>query len=402
MRKKLAGLLAAMATLAIASPQPVDDESVFVKGLKAGERESLLYVWTRDGDGQDSDFVAVVDVNPESPEYGKIIATSPTGSAANEAHHFGYTVNADRIFAGGMFTNKLFIYDLAEDPKDPKLIDTIDLDPTGYSGPHTFYAIPGGVMIAMLGSVDGGTPGGLVYLDDDGNFVESYPSERDGPPVYMYDVGVKLEMNRMITSSWAPPEHIMHELAPPELVGDEIVVWDWETKRPLQVEHLDKAPLEVRWMHGPQGLGGFVNCAYGGTVWYWEDADDDGTLEFERVIELPEGSTPADMRISYDNNLLYVSLWGANEVRQYNITDPHHPKLIDSVQIPQPNMMKLTPDSRRLYVTNSILSPLDGDVEFGAWLYHVGPEGMEHDPTFEPDFNSFDTGPAGPHDMLLK
>src|ERR1051325_3874385 len=26
---------------------------------------------------------------------------------ANEAHHFGYTVNADRIFAGGLFSNRL-------------------------------------------------------------------------------------------------------------------------------------------------------------------------------------------------------------------------------------------------------------------------------------------------------
>jgi len=72
------------------------------------------------------------------------------------------------------------------------------------------------------------------------------------------------------------------------------------------------------------------------------------------------------------------------------------------VAIPQPNMMKLSPDSRRLYVTNSILSSLDGNVEFGAWLIHVGPEGMRIDEKFKPDFRHFPTGPAGPHDMLLK
>ena len=75
---------------------------------------------------------------------------------------------------------------------------------------------------------------------------------------------------------------------------------------------------------------------------------------------------------------------------------------VDAVEVPQPNMMKLSPDSKRLYVTNSILSSLDGDVRFGAWLFHVGPEGMERDESFDPDFNGFDTGPAGPHDMLLK
>lgn len=45
---------------------------------------------------------------------------------------------------------------------------------------------------------------------------------------------------------------------------------------------------------------------------------------------------------------------------------------------------------------------MTGDVEFGAWLLHVGPEGMELDEEFAPDFDGLENGPAGPHDMLLK
>src|SRR2546427_6391721 len=37
----------------------------------------------------------------------------------------------------------------------------------------------------------------------------------------------------------------------PENVGDAVVVWDWKAGKVLQVEHLDKMPLEVRWQHGP-------------------------------------------------------------------------------------------------------------------------------------------------------
>jgi selenium-binding protein 1 len=208
-------------------------------------------------------------------------------------------------------------------------------------------------------------------------------------------------MNRMITSSWAHPgdvkngTHVEHS-------GKDVVVWDWKTKQILQVQETDLAPLEVRWMHGPDGRGGFTNCAFGNSVWYWEDSDGDGQLEFSRVIELGDGASPADMRVSYDNRYLYVSLWGGGKVQQYDIADPKSPKLLSEVELPQPNMMKLSPDSRRLYVTNSLLSSLDGDVEFGAWLIHVGPEGMKIDERFKPDFLSFANGPAGPHDMLLK
>lgn len=397
-----AALAALIPLMMTADPGYVRDESVFVKNLKAGERESLLYVWTRDGDHQQSDFLAVVDVDPTSETYGKVIATAPTGSAANEAHHFGYTANADRIIGAGMFSNKLFIYDVKTDPRNPKLIRTVDLNPTGYSGPHTMYAVPGGVLLAMLGKVDGGGPGALVLVDDDGNFKQAWPVNLpDGRPGYMYDVGVKPEMNRMITSSWAHPGHVK-DGSHPQHSGKEAVVWDWQRKEILQIEELDAAPLEVRWLHGPDGRGGYTNAAFGNSVWYWQDADADGTLEFSRAIALPENSVPADMRVSYDNRYLYVSLWGGGKVQQYDIADPLHPKLLSEVAIPQANMMKLSPDSRRLYVTNSLLSSLDGEVEFGAWLLDVGPDGMKVNQRFKPDFQNFPTGPGGAHDMLLR
>lgn len=407
-RRIILTLGAALATVALAPlglTRPLAfDESPFVHNLAPGEDEELLYVWTRDADEQDSDFLAVVDVDPESERYGEIIATEPTGSAGNETHHFGYTASADRIFGGGLFSNRLFIYDVESDPRDPELIRTVDLDPTGYSGPHTLYAVPGGVMLAMLGSTDGGGPGGLVKVDNDGNFIEAYPQAgHDGAPEYMYDVGVKPAMNRMITSSWAFPQHVtMQGGSPPTETGNKVVVWDWETKEILQVETLDLAPLEVRWLHGRDARGGYINCAYASTVWYWHDDDRDGELEFTRVIELPEGSAPADMRISYDNRYLYVSNFAGGSVQQFDISDRLEPRLVDEIELPHPNMMKLSPDSERLYVTNSLLSTMDPDQNFHVWLLHVGPEGMRLDESFAPDFTSFATGPAGPHDMLLK
>ncbi|MFW6010310.1 MAG: selenium-binding protein SBP56-related protein [Gemmatimonadota bacterium] len=406
----LAGLTLATAALAPFEPWPAPDrashldESVFVNGLDAGEPESVLYVWTRDADARDSDFLAVVDVDPASDRFGEIIDVEPTGSAGNEAHHFGYTAAANRIFAGGLFSNRLFIYDVGGDPRSPELLRTVDLDHTGYSGPHTLYAVPDGVLLAMLGTPDGGGPAALVKVDDDGRFVEAYPQQgHDGVPEHMYDVGVKPEMNRMITSSWAHPQHVkMEGGSPPERTADEVVVWNWRTKEVLQVEELDLAPLEVRWQHGPAARGGFINTAYGNTVWYWEDDDRDGHIDFHRIIELPEGAAPADMRISYDNRFLYVSNFGGGSVQQYDVGDPLNPRLVDEVELPHPNMMKLSPDSERLYVTNSLLSTMDPDEDFRAWLLHVGPDGMSVDERFDPDFKGFETGPAGPHDMLLK
>jgi selenium-binding protein 1 len=391
-------LVAALPVGLLTAPRGPEDESVFVRGLRPDQHESVLYVWSSDADQNDPDFLAVIDANPTSSTYGTIIATAPTSAPANEAHHFGYTVNADRIFAGGLFSNRLFIYDVATDPKHPKLVKTVpDLAAsTGFSGPHTFYAVPGGVMIAMLGAKDGGAPGALVQLDNDGNFVKALPA-----PKYMYDVGIKPELNLILTSSWAHPHAVKAGNTPMDQVGDEVVAWDYKTGKVLQEEHLDKAPLEVRWLHGATARGGFINCAFGNSVWHWE-VGKDGKLAFTRVLKLADNAIPADMRISYDNRFLFVSLFGGGAVQQYDIADPMQPKLVSTVAFPQAQMMKLTPDNKRLYVSNSLLSNLDGKVPYRVRLLNVGPTGMTLDPKFDVDFEHLPTGQARPHDMLLK
>jgi methanethiol oxidase len=397
-RSALLLLVAALPAALTTARRGPEDESVFVRGLRPDQREALLYVWTSDADQKDPDFLTTIDVNAKSPSYGKIIATTPTSSPANEAHHFGYSVNADRIFAGGLFSNRLFIYDVASDPKHPKLLKTVpDLAAsTGYSGPHTFYAVPGGVLIAMLGSKDGGAPGALVQLDNDGNFVKAMPA-----PDYMYDVGINPELNLIVTSSWAHPHAVKAGNTPMDQVGDVVNVWDWKTGKVIQTEHLDKAPLEVRWLHGAGARGGFINCAFGNSVWHWE-VGKDGKLTFTRVVKLADGSIPADMRISYDNRYLFVSLFGAGAVQQYDIGEPLHPKLVSTVSIPQAQMLKLTPDNKRLYVSNSLLSNLDGKVPYAVRLVNVTATGLVIDPKFDVDFEHLPTGEARPHDMLLK
>jgi len=67
----------------------------------------------------------------------------------------------------------------------------------------------------------------------------------------------------------------------------------------------------------------------------------------------------------------------------------------------QPNMMHVTGDGKRMYVTNSLLSTLDRSQNFWVRLVHIGADGMKMDPFFNVDLTKFKTGPARGHDMLL-
>jgi hypothetical protein len=65
------------------------------------------------------------------------------------------------------------------------------------------------------------------------------------------------------------------------------------------------------------------------------------------------------------------------------------------------DMMHVTGDGKRMYVSNSLLSTLDHSGRFFVRLVHVGPDGMKVDPFFNIDLNKFPSGPARGHDMLI-
>ncbi len=384
--------------------QPVDDrlpddQTPYVRLFAPGERETRLYVWTRSATPGGRDLIAVVDAMPDSPAYGTIVSTQYAATGGNEAHHFGYTASAGRIFAGGMFSNRMFIYDV-DDDGIPRPNGAADLARSGFSGPHTAYAVPGGVLVTMMGGPEG--RGGIVELNDTGAIIRTTPAPIiEGRAVNLYDITVLPDANRMLTTGLAHHEHLMHGPPAAEQIGNQVVVWDWERREVLQVAEIDAGAAVLRPLRTAGATGGFVNALFGNSIWYWV-RESDGTFSFERVLELPEGSLPADMRVSPDDRYLYVSLWGGGRVQQYDIGDPRHPVLLSEASVPQPNMMKLSPDGQRLYVTNSLLSSLDGSVAFGAWKFDVGSAGLRRDARFAPDFEGLTGGRAGPHDMLFR
>src|SRR5213079_1695235 len=77
--------------------------------------EPYLLVWTGDADRQNADFLAVLDADPTSPSYGKVLKTYPVRSRGNEPHALNTQPRADRrIFASGLLTDRTFIFDLRQ------------------------------------------------------------------------------------------------------------------------------------------------------------------------------------------------------------------------------------------------------------------------------------------------
>ncbi|MGE3821773.1 MAG: selenium-binding protein SBP56-related protein, partial [Isosphaeraceae bacterium] len=331
--------------------------SPFVKRLDRPEK--YLYVFCVDADAKQNDFVAVVDVNPDSPTHGTITHTLDLGSRGNETHHWGYTDDRTRIWAGGLLSSRIWLIDVATDPARPRVEKVLDDVPktTGLSAPHTYYALPGRMLLSFLGAADGGTPAGLAEFTNDGAFIRriDQPSEA----AYGYDVAVKPERNRMVSSSFTPPRNYRKPLAEMDLTdfGSQMIVWDFKKRQPLQVAKAGLAPLEVRWSLKPENDYGFTNCALDNSLYLFRGTPE-GSYEFKKVATT--GALPADLRQSPDDRYLFVSCFNDNRIEQWDVSNPDQPTLFSTVSPGvQPNMMHVTGDGKRMYVTNSLLSTMD-------------------------------------------
>ncbi|HXG12995.1 MAG TPA: selenium-binding protein SBP56-related protein [Gemmataceae bacterium] len=398
-RVLVAGLLLLAGLVCLAPAEAETCLSPFVKRLDRPEK--FLYVFCLDADAKDNDFLAVIDVDMDSPKYGQLIYQLDLGSAGNETHHFGFTDDRTHIWGCSLFSSRLFLIDVASNPARPKLVKTLEDVPakTGLTGPHSPYALPGRMLISFLGAKDGGLPAGLAEYTNDGKFIRRIDLPADAP--YGYDVAVKPDINRMATSSFTPPNNYKKPLAQMDLknFGKDVLIWDFRERKVLAKLTVGLSPLECRWSLKEGANHGFTNCALDDSIWVWE-GDASGRYTARKLCNT--GKLPADLRQSPDDRYLYVSCFLSNEIQQWDVSDLKKPKLVSTV-VPgvQPNMMHITGDGKRMYITNSLLSTLDRSPNFWVRLAHIGPDGMKMDPFFNVDLTKLPTGPARGHDMLL-
>lgn len=348
-------------------------------------QEDFVYIWTlgTEGVGDEQDKLVTVDVNPASPDYGKVVHTLSVGGR-NEAHHSGLTDDRRYLWASGLDTSKIFIFDIHSDPAKPKLHKTIDdfvANSGGVVGPHTNYALPGRIMLTGLSNdKDHGGRTALVEYSNSGDYVATHwmPTDEDLRGAvksgnfadgYGYDVRVLPRRNVMITSSFTGWNNYMANLG--KLMGDAeamkrfgntVVVWDLHTRQPKKVLDAPGAPLEIRCAWGAHNDYCFTSTALTSKLWLIYE-DDAGEWQAQEVADIGDPAAlplPVDISISADDTRLWVDTWNDGMARLFDISDPFNPKQIYEAKIgAQINMASQSWDGERIYFTSSLLANWD-------------------------------------------
>jgi selenium-binding protein 1 len=388
--------------------------SPYIAKLIKGQ-EDYVYVWALgvEGVGDGSDKLVTVDVHPKSKSYGKVIGSVSVGSRG-EAHHMGLTDDRRFLWAGGLAESKIYVFDIGADPAKPKLVNTITdmADKTGYLGPHTYYALPGRMLVQALSNVkDKGGVTGMALYNNRGEFITSHAMPIDGGgDGYGYDLAVNPKKNVLLTSSFTGYANYMRPLG--DLIkdaeamkrfGNTMVLWDLKAMKPRKIFSVPGAPLEIRWSLRSGDNWAITAAALTSKLWLikldtkgeWQ-AKEVGTIGDPAKIPLP-----VDISITRDGKGLWVNTFMDGTTRYFDLRNPEAPKqTYTKVTGKQVNMVSQSWDGKRVYITSSLLANWDkGGADNEQVLRGFSWDGKELKPAFEVDFTKENLGRA--HHMKL-
>ncbi|MEO8141665.1 MAG: hypothetical protein ABI617_03305 [Sphingomicrobium sp.] len=163
-----------------------------------------LFVWAMDADGQQSDFLAVVDLDRASPSFGTIVATIPTGVKNGKSHHTEHEMpDGGILFANGFGAGQTWLFDLNQ-PRTP-IIRASFTDAGAMMHPHSFVRLPNGNVLAtfQMTGHDNAVPGGLAEIDNQGKIVRTAPLTGlpEGEFVRPYSLAIVPKLDRIVTTS---------------------------------------------------------------------------------------------------------------------------------------------------------------------------------------------------------
>jgi selenium-binding protein 1 len=329
------------------------------------------------------------------------VLSSASVGGRGEAHHMGFTDDRKYLWAGRLDDSQIYVFDVGTDPAKPKLVFTIgDLpDKTGFIGPHTFYALPGRMLIGALSNDktrDGVT--GLAVYNNKGDFLSSHPIPTDsGGDGYGYDIAINPKKNVFLTSSFTGWTNYMRDLG--ALVqdaeamkhfGNTMVVWNLKSMQPEKVLKVPGAPLEIRWSLNEADDWALTATALTSKLWLVRrDAEDQWQAKEVATIGDPEKiPLPVDISIAADAKSLWVNTFMDGKTRLFDISDPEKPvQIYEKATGKQVNMISQSWDGKRVYITSSLLANWDKKGEDNEQVLRAYEwDGKELQQKFEVDF----------------
>ncbi len=389
------------------------------------EPAKTLYVWAGDQARVAPDFLAVINFDEDSDDYGKVIGTAPVpppGNVGNEAHHCHLSADHNILACGGLLSllrgqNGIFFFDVS-DARHPRFLFSTGAPQSSIT--DDFLPLEaGGFLVTQMGSASGGAPGRLAEFDAGLHLIKEWP---DNPPQDGFNphgISARPELNLMVTSDFILPASTLNVVPGDPVLRGAIRVWDFQARKIVRTVQIPTAlgTMDAKLIPGDPQARAFTAGMFDGLVYLIDTKAGTSKVVFDCETIVPHFEVPVRggmtqlLAMPQSGDRLFFGSFQAGQVGMLDVSDPEHPFQAGIVNLgvnTGPHNIMLTHDDKRLVVTDYFLNEDDfGKIHFeGDHHVHVIKVFKDHlqlDPRFDVDFNTaFPTGPARPHGFDMK
>ncbi len=386
-----------------------------------------LYVWASDQDHQSPDFLAVIDFDTKSSDYGKVLRTvplPPPGNIGNEPHHCHTSADQKILACGGLLSvlkrqNDIFFFDISN-ARHPKFLRSTKAPNSSIT--DDFLALPaGGFLVTNMGSATGGAGGRVVEFDRNLKLVAEWPRSMPADGKFNpHGIDADFERNQLVTSDFINPVTTLNAWSGPVELRSSLRFWNLRERRIVRSVFLpdEAGTMDVKLIPGdPRGRAVTANM-FSGLVYTVDPTDGSFVQSFDCETIVPHVEVPVRggmtqlLAMPRNGKRLIFGSFQAGQVGMLDITDRSHFKQLSIVNLgldTGPHSIHLTHDDRRLVITDYFLDQDDfGKIHFEGdhkvRVLNVRMGGLSVDSKFQiVDFNTaFATGPARPHGIGMK
>ncbi len=296
--------------------------------------------------------IAIMDIDPESSDFGKILMEIPLPSDL-VAHHIFFNRDRTKAYVTALGKSVLHVVDLTRFPYRLRAVAVPDCqvleDLVVSEDNRTWYLTCMGSSTVIMGDAVNDRP------------TKTIRASEPGAPFILYPHGIAIHngIDRVLITSTVKPDDMAE-------AGETVTVLEASTGKVLSTHKLSSkpspaksAPVEI--MFAPKTNPPVVHITnmLEGTLWagVWDPKT--RSFSFQQVDDFGprQQGVPLEMLYNAKGDRLYVTTAKPGFVNLYDNTDPRQPKFLKAIPAaPGAHHSVLSPDERYLFVQNSLLN----------------------------------------------
>ena len=291
--------------------------------------------------------IAIIDVDPESENYGQILMDIPLPSDL-VAHHTFYNRDATKIYLTALGKPELRVIDMTRHPYRIKVIDVPDClfgeDVVFSADNKTWYETCMGSNTVVMGDAVNDTYTRTIKL----------------PVPYPHGIAVHEGIDRMLVTSTVRASDLGD-------AGEVIGVLEASTGKALashkvsdKVSPSGEAPVEILFVPGSNPPVAYITNMYGGTLWTATWNPKRKNFDVAKAFDFgPENvGVPLEIYFSADGKHMYITTAKPGRFHIFELgEDPTKATLVKTLKAGEgAHHVGFTKDGRYAYVQNSFIN----------------------------------------------